>query len=357
MISKSAHAGAARGPRRNVGWFQCALGALAAAALFEIGLRPFVADSTRPGAVPVRTIRSYAEGIASAHFESDGLGPLGNRLTGNLPLPGAPEGLIVGDSHVVAYSVRDQDTMGAVAERLARASGHPLNVRQYGWPAANAPTFLAAADSLIQARKPAWVAIVLNSYNLGVNALLTVNALAIEVSPDYSFRFIEAPASREPRLPQTLYFLTGRSVLALALWRRVGLIRNRLAGQISMTDTTVAQRDPRLKEEAARVPRAIVAAFKKAYGVRLIIVYTPAAGRDVVEPIEMELAGLCAEQGVSFVSTREALERDRSEHSRLSRGFHNTAPGAGHFNAIGHQIIGEEIWRFLSAHSSFLEGR
>jgi hypothetical protein len=34
-------------------------------------------------------------------------------FTGSQPLPGAPEGLIVGDSHIVAYSVRDQDAMGA----------------------------------------------------------------------------------------------------------------------------------------------------------------------------------------------------------------------------------------------------
>jgi len=332
--------------------FQCAIGVLSAGLFFELGLRPFVADAYDPGPFPVRTIRNYYEGFAIAHFEPDGLGQLGNRLTGNQPLSGAPEGLIVGDSHVVAYSVRDQDTMGAVVERLSRASGQPLNVRQYGWHGANAPTFLAAADSLLRSRNPAWVAVVLNSYNIGVDALMISSDWRIEVAPDYSVRLIHGPYPRRTALRETLRHWTVRSALALALWRRFGLIRTRLALESGTADTPSEQQDLRLSEEVARVPRATVLALKKAYGMKLFIVYAPPVGHDGVEPAETELRGLCAEQGVAFLSVREALARDRNEHHRLSRGFHNTAPGVGHFNATGHKIIGEEIWRYLCARSS-----
>src|ERR1700720_1886204 len=135
-ISRAAFAGLAGRARIRKRRLRCSVGVLSAGLLFELSLRPFVSDAYRPGPFPVRTIRNYYEGLAVAHFESDGLGQIGNRLTGNRPLSGASEGLIVGDSHVVAYSVRDQDTMGAVIERLSRASGQPLNVRQYGWPGA-----------------------------------------------------------------------------------------------------------------------------------------------------------------------------------------------------------------------------
>src|SRR5580704_5064035 len=67
------------------------IGVLTAGLLFELGLRPFVADTYHPGPFPVRTIRNYYEGLAVAHFEPDGLGQLGNRLTGNQPVSGAPE--------------------------------------------------------------------------------------------------------------------------------------------------------------------------------------------------------------------------------------------------------------------------
>jgi len=352
LNSRTAVAGTARRALRKKRRFHCAIGVLSAGLLFELGLRPFVADAFHPGASPVRTIRNYYEGLAVAHFEPDGLGQIGNRLTGNPPLSGAPEGLIVGDSHVVAYSVRDQDTMGAVVERLSRASGQPLNVRQYGWHGANAPAFLAAADSLLRSRNPAWVAVVLNSYNIGVNALMFSSDWRMEVASDYSVRLIHGPYPGRTALHETLLQWTGRSALALALWHRLGLIRNRLAPESAAADTTSEQRDSRLDEEAARVPHAAVLALKKAYGTRLLIVYAPAIGHDAVEPVETELRGLCAEQGVAFLSVQEALARDRDEHHRLSRGFHNTAPGVGHFNATGHRIIGEEIWRYLCARSS-----
>ena len=351
LISRTAVAATARRALRKKRRFHCAIGVLSAGLLFELGLRPFVADAFHPGASPVRTIRNYYEGLAVAHFEPDGLGQIGNRLTGNAPQSGAPEGLIVGDSHVVAYSVRDQDTMGAVVERLSRASGQPLNVRQYGWHGANAPAFLAAADSLLRSRNPAWVAVVLNSYNIGVNALIFSSDWRMEVASDYSVRLIHGPYPGRSALHETLLQWTGRSALALAVWHRLGLIRSRLALESAAADTS-EQQDARLDEEAARVPHATVLALKMAYGTRLIIVYAPPIGHDTVEPVEAELRGLCADQGVAFVSVWEALARDRNEHHRLSRGFHNTAPGVGHFNATGHRIIGEEIWRYLCAGSS-----
>jgi len=166
--------------RARKGNAQCALGVLMASLLFEVALRPIVVDSSRLG---VRTIRNYFEGLSCAHFEADGLGEVGSRVTGNLRLSGAPEGMIIGDSHVVAYSVRDEETMGSVVERLSRTAGRPLNVRQYGWHGANSPTFLAAAESLLRARNPSWVAVVLNSYNIGVNALVIRGGWRMEVAP------------------------------------------------------------------------------------------------------------------------------------------------------------------------------
>jgi hypothetical protein len=133
----------------------------------------------------------------------------------------------------------------------------------------------------------------------------------------------------------------GRSALALALWRRIGQIHPGISPPVD---------DPQLAEEAARVPRATVLGLKRAYGSRLLIVYTPAdfgTHYDSPEPMEHELLDLCARNGVACISARDAMARERYEHLQLSRGFHNTAPGAGHFNATGHRAIGEEIWRYL----------
>ena len=329
---------------------RCAAGILAAASLFELGLRPFVAGWNQPEG-PVRTIRSYSEGFSAAHFEPDGLGTYGNRLTGNPPLAGAPEGLIVGDSHVIAQAVRDEETTGAVIERLSRAAGRPLNVRQYGWTSANAPTYLASAGQLLSARNPAWVVVILNAANISVYALTTTQNWRMEVDRDGSFRLIDMRTPPTISRMQTLRREIGRSALALGLWRRAGLMQNQMANE---ENVPLQQQNPRLAQEAARVPRATVIGLTKAYGSRLIIVYIPeffGTDYDSAEPLEQEVLGLCTENGVACFSTRAAMARERYDHHLLSRGFHNTAPGAGHFNATGHRIIGEEIWRYLAAHS------
>lgn len=329
---------------------RCVAGVLAAALLFELGLRPFVAGWNQPEG-PVRTIRSYYEGFSDAHFEPDGLGTYGNRLTGNPPVPGAPEGLIIGDSHVVAQAVRDEETMGAVIERLSRAAGRPLNVRQYGWTSANAPTYLASAEAL-SARNPAWVAVVLNAANIGVYALTTTQNWRMEVDSDDSFRLIDMRPPPAAGHLRTLGRGIGRSALALALWRRLGLI-NRAATEESFAgNAPVGPRDPGLTGKAARVPSITVLGLKRAYGPKLVIVYIPyfpGTAYDTLDPMEQEVLGLCAQNGVACFSAREGLARERYERFRLSRGFHNTAPGAGHFNATGHRIIGGQIWRYLAA--------
>ena len=324
-------------------YFHCALGVVAAALVFELCLRPFVADDLDK--TRIRTVRNYMEGFSLAHFESDGIGRLGTRITGNPQVSGAPEGIIIGDSHVAADAVRDGDTMGAVVERLSRASGHPLNVRQYGWPRANAGTFIALAKCLAAKRNPVWIAVVMNSYNLSVNALSASDGWRIEVLPDYSVRLIQAP-DRQRTLLLSMVAHSAKSVLTLALWRRLGSIWAQHAAGSAGVETK-----SRLSDEVARVPRATVQSLKQVGGAWLFIVYAPPMGVEQLEPIETELRLLCAEHGVGFLSVRQALIRDRDEHGRLSRGFHNTAPGIGHFNATGHRIIGQEIWRYLSTRS------
>ena len=98
---------------------------------------------------------------------------------------------------MVAEGVRDEETMGAVVERLSRAVGYPLNVRQYGWAGGNAPAFLACAEALLHKRNPTWVAVILNAYNISIYALAGSKHWRMEVAPDYSFRLIDLrPAPR-----------------------------------------------------------------------------------------------------------------------------------------------------------------
>ena len=71
--------------------------------------------------------------------------------------------MILGDSYVVAQAVADQETMGSRLERLARAEGDLINVRQYGWIGASPARYLTVARAVRERWAPRNVFIVLST--------------------------------------------------------------------------------------------------------------------------------------------------------------------------------------------------
>ena len=74
----------------------------------------------------------------------------GLRLTGNPQIAGAPTVLIVGDSHVEAFQVPDEETMGSALERRLRSEGKQWNALQYGWSGADGPDYVYSAPLLLE---------------------------------------------------------------------------------------------------------------------------------------------------------------------------------------------------------------
>src|SRR5438876_5947135 len=133
------------------------LGVLTALVVLELGLRPLATADlppiARPSAdrlgAPVITSRQLEEGIAEAHFSSAGA-----RLTGNPVVAGGPVIVILGDSHVMAREISDDQTMGAWVERLARGDYYVINVRQYGIRGASPPRYPLVAPDVLEQKKP-----------------------------------------------------------------------------------------------------------------------------------------------------------------------------------------------------------
>src|SRR5437868_738708 len=149
-------------------------GVLTALAVLELGLRPLATADLPPLARPaadtlgaaVITSRQLEEGIAEAHFSSAGA-----RLTGNPVVAGGPVIVILGDSHVMAREISDDQTMGAWVERLARSDHYFLNVRQYGWRGASPPQYLLVARDVLEKWRPTEVVVVLDGDDLGPDPL------------------------------------------------------------------------------------------------------------------------------------------------------------------------------------------
>lgn len=84
----------------------------------------------------------------------------------------------------------------------------------------------------------------------------------------------------------------------------------------------------------------------------ILFVYAPPtpallSGDLILENPEKNLANhfssLCKEQGIGFVSLEEPFLRFLEENGRFAKGFHNSRPWEGHYNADGHRLVAEAI--------------
>lgn len=335
-------------PSRRRRWLATAAGAALALALCEAGLRqlsrnppdrvPVARDTPRE---PVHERRIYHEGIATAHFS-----PAHARLTGGEWIPGAPVGVIVGDSHVVAAQVADDETMGAVAERGLRALGVPVNVRQYGRAGSSAPHMLHEAPEIVRRWDPAWVVVVVADGDLDRNAL--VGSPRLEIHPDTSWVLRvdpprPLPAGARGVVRRGYQAATRASALAYMTAVRAGrMIHGPLAHHPPLRPTDPGYAVRRL------VPLVTVRALRQAYGDRLHVVYLSYAGVTPAKDVayfEAALLEACRVEGVRCTSMHPAFTRARDAEHRLPRGFANTAPAFGHLNAGGHRMVGEAIIR------------
>ncbi len=323
-------------------------GALAALLAWELVLHPFArqlrappwpnpaCDSVRS---PVVATRQFEEGIALARYTA-----CGARLTGSDPLPGAEYVVLLGDSHVAAREVDDDETTGARLESFARAQGRPLNVRQYGWRGAAPPLYVVQAPAVLRRWHPAEVVVLLSEDDLGADLLDGMPPL-LRYSSDSQLVLDggeavvrDVPA---PRLLAVGSLVERRWTMILA--RSPAFVRA-LAGPVDLDVDEHA--DDRL---VPGVPSAVARLLHDAYGDRLLLVYVAdvrVTGGDTATTKESLLLRACAEVGTRCVSTREAM-LDARRRGVIARGSPTTVLGIGHLNAEGHDLVAREIWRAL----------
>ena len=321
------------------------LGVLTALVLLELGLRPLATADlpplARPSAdrlgTPVITSRQLEEGIAEAHFSSAGA-----RLTGNPVVAGGPFIVILGDSHVMAREISDDQTMGAWVERLARRDHYFINVRQYGWRGASPPQYLLVARDVLDKWKPTEVVVVLDGDDLGPDPL-NRSYPRMRIRADDSVEIVRDP-HESPAASPTHHRFTLATLFRIR-WRMV-LERSPLTVRYWL-GAPLEQRGPTPDPQAvAAVPRVEVKALARAFGPRLTIVYTAdvrAIGGEKIDPGEQRFLDACAAQHVRCMSMRQLMLAAR-RNGYVVRGFSTTTLGVGHLNAMGHELVGRAIW-------------
>ena len=334
-----------RNRRRVVSALKILFGIGLSLLIAEVALRPFSsALSNRwlsiaqddPKAKTSKEIRQYSEGVATCHFSMSRA-----RLTGNAWIDGAPTVVLVGDSHVEAMHVRDEETLGAQLEDLARAANIPLNVRQYGWPGANPSTYVAVAADINRRWATPEVLVLLNDGDLGASAFADPSRFEVQVNGAVKAIFEDNLGSYRMRGPAD--WILRHSSLAYQL--------GRVALEVRGTHTATASVSERAPSNEESLIDIEVQQLKIAYGDRATVVYAPAMmpGNDT-EGTQKEAALLraCEREKLRCFSEVPVLLAGQQTYSRFAHGAANMPPGQGHLNAMGYRLVAEDVWQRAS---------
>jgi hypothetical protein len=287
-----------------------------------------------PTSVRTKEIRQYSEGITTTHFSASRA-----RLTANRWIDGAPVVVVLGDSYIEAHHVDDAKTVGSQLESIARTSGVPLNLRQYGWNGGNPATYVYFANEVRARWAGAPVIIALNDGDLGKPAFTDAD------------RFIISSAGIRAVRTDALSAYRVRGVLDFAL--RHSSLLYQLGHAFLELHRSSREQDSR-DQNGAGVPEQHlvdieVDQLQRAYGSNMAIVYMPSmrdADRD--RRVEKILLNSCKTFRSSCISELEPFTQAQARTGRFVLGFANTLPGYGHPNALGYGVMAEDMWKRLN---------
>ena len=333
-----------------------AAGIAAALGALELGLRFFASPELipRPRILadslnqPTVARRQIEEGVATAHFSTSGA-----RLTGNPPAGHDVTVVILGDSYVLAREVADRQTMGSQLERIARANGVPLDVRQYGWSGASPAQYIYVAHDVIARWHPRRVMIPLSENDLDMSTLADAWP-RLRVDRRGNARIVGPPMDTVTQAPHSSsLWMLAEHRWALLRRRAPSWARPRIGGQTDAAAADVVRDSipPPDTPELDSLPGAVVRALAKAYGRNLTLVYMAEVGVGggfTLTPAETRFLETCRVARVSCVSTRTDMLRARLS-GIVAHGVSTRVPGNGHLNPAGHGVIAAAMWKVLQA--------
>lgn len=326
-------------------------GVVAALVALELTLRTLVTPALPPLPriaadsldAPVVAANQIEEGIGRAHYTIAGA-----RLTGRQPDANEPVVVILGDSHVAAREVRDEETMGAWVERLALEARQPLTVRQYGWRGASPAQYLLVASEVRRRWHPERVVIVLSRDDLD-DHVLAGQYPRLKVRRDSSLIVVRGGTSASDDREGGIAAQSALARLAVRRWER--LVSRAPRGFRDALGVQGGGWNARPSREMQVLPWAVVRALGAAYGASLSIVYAAevrvtGGGGDEVDPVERAFLDACTREVVECVSARSAM-LEAKHRGEIARGFATTTLGVGHLNPVGHRLMGSIIWQLV----------
>lgn len=235
----------------------------------------------------------------------------------------------------------DSETFVSVAGANLKAHGLDAAFFNAGVSGGAPPRYIALADYYKKLINPDAVVISLNDSDYTVDYLDKTHIFAALKDKD-SYKMVKLGKNSKQKL------------MASPIASK--LLRSSLV-QIAAKKLSVGERRggdgeaPKAKSETPRdeIDRYIrwtVAQFKAAYP-NLVLAYVPKI--DYFQPekeppmLEQLLENACKDEGVTLINMRKRYQTYFRETGQPCHGFPNTSPGKGHINAIGHQLLADEV--------------
>jgi hypothetical protein len=264
--------------------------------------------------------------------------------------------LFVGDSFVKAKQVSDQEKFTEIVERKWNQahSEQPIQTLNLGLGAQDMATYLSFGPNMDRHFEPDLVFLVANPRDFRLLARdpakieLVASGLSGPITQPERANKVEDWANRlgirsfVGRLQQQTFGFVSQSRAARGL-----PAPEESDARNQAEDRTSASSSPDLAPKPAVLHQ--MTALKRIWGDRLVIIYSiPIAqmGRDAQASYYDDIMMAMERENVPYVSLYEPM-LEAYRQGLPPRGFNNSILGKGHFNVFGHQIIADQVIRYL----------
>lgn len=273
-----------------------------------------------------------------------------------------PKVVIWGDSHVEAWQVRDSDKIAGQMNSQLKNSLHPLKaigIGEAGVSWAQHYFDIPRYEKILGNVKAHYIVLGGIGRALPTKDGQAKNQYAQFVATRNGYQLLDRLESQDgnkkalpllQRLELRFLYAFISKIRSGKIWKlsfSVGPHKHQNPAQNTSTKESPSEYD----KEAAFV--WLMEKLKSQTSVPLCVVYAPDTPRIYNDKIfyrshdkDKEIEALktaCVKCGVRFMDVSVAFEEFYKKNGKFSRGFFNTPPASGHFNADGQHVIAEEI--------------
>jgi len=259
------------------------------------------------------------------------------------PYSGGENILVLGDSNTAAWQVLQSQKFTSVAEETIRTKGIYVDLHNLGLPSATIADYFYLANGAIEKYNPSLVVIEL-TYFQARGAFNSNRNNHFKINQDGSIDFIHLGNIKKTDQPERVQVKYNKFCNFSTLSSTIRVICERTSNLF--VDIESSEGIPNnWKDKLPDVAMELRGAYQN---IPMIIILLPNAPVITKDTLKLDDAGDIVYNDLSNISDWHIIYPlpefiATAEQGIMPRGFYNSAPGTGHINSVGHEIIGKML--------------